>query len=327
MKKNVYLLLLSDTLLIFFFFSTAGYSQVVSQQNSYHCGDRVVEKQIGLPQQTGSGTHKIWDISCQALPDDDYIVEYNYVPDTTENVIGVTEQDTRYYYEQQGDSLLLNGFENRLTKMEYDLREVYLKYPTVLGDSLEGFFHGRGRYCGRLGLRTYGHYKTKAEETGDLVIAEGDTLHQVLKLHTERIQATKFIPIDMLDSLPVYSTDSVAGQISADTTLIRIDICRWYAQGFRYPILETRKRYDGNSSQPLSVKAYYYPPQAHSRSLNNADVSVSQIEEMPQGPVNTTFYSIDGRPNTVQPYRNGIYIEEQHHGSNKTTRKITVNNR
>ena len=327
MKRNAYLLLFSDTLLTLFFFSTAGYSQVASQHNNYRCGDRVVEKQIGLPQQTVSGTHKIWDISCQALPDDDYIVEYNYVPDTTENVIGVTEQDTRYFYELQGNSLLLNGFENRQTRMEYDLREVYLQFPIIYGDSLEGFFHGTGRNCDRLGLRSYGRYKTKADEIGDLVIAEGDTLHQVLKLHTERIQATEFIPIEMLDSLPVYPTDSIAGRIAADTTLIRIDICRWYAQGFRYPILETRKRYDGNSSQPLSVKAYYYPPQAHSRSLNNADVSVSQIEEMPQRPVNTTFYSIDGRQKTVQPYRNSIYIKEQHHGCNKTTKKITVNNR
>lgn len=330
MKKNLMLVLL-------WVVAEVGYSQVVSQQNAYRCSDRLAEKQIGLPQQKGSGSNMLWDICGQSLPDHNYIVEYGYAPDTTEAVVGVTEQDSRYFYELQGDSLLLNGFENRLTKMEYDVREAYLRFPMVYGDSIEGFFHGKGRYCDRLGLRSFGYFKTKADEMGDLVVAEGDTLHQVLRLHTERIMATEQMPIEMLDSLPVYTPDSIIDNLVNNISLIRMDICRWYVEGYRYPIIESRMRYDGDSEQPVSAKIYYCPPQEQAMLTNDPENeqvrtrgsaesghNYPQAKEMSQEPATTILYGIDGREDTHQTHRKGVYIEEQHRGSTKTARKITV---
>lgn len=246
-------------------------AQVIDYQNTYRVNDLLEEKQITFPVLSDNTENVVWDISDMTVENERYQVENESPTETISPVVGVKEQDTRYLYELRGDSLLLTGFENHLTLMEYDKREAYLHFPMVLGDSIMGQFHGIGKYCDRLGLRSYGTYKTKADATGCLVLAEGDTLRHVLRLHTERLLTTEVFPIEQLDSLLSYSSDSIISHIAADTAQIRMDIYRWYAEGYRYPVLETRRRSDRTGENILSALAYYYAPSEQAALSNDPE--------------------------------------------------------
>jgi hypothetical protein len=110
-----------------------------------------------------------------------------------------------------------------------------------IGDSVEGYFHGRGTYCNRIALRNYGHYHTKVVKQGSMILPEGDTLRNVLLVHTERIEGEQYHPDIYHDSLCVYTIDSVMTRLQTDSTLATIHIDRWYAPGYRYPILKKRQ--------------------------------------------------------------------------------------
>lgn len=251
-------------------FSIVGsHAQTVTWQNTYRENDLLKWKQITFPDISATGTSVIWDISqCRETSDEDYIVELFNIEEEPYIQTAAIEQDTRYVYCLHSDSLLITGFENHTALMNYDMCEAWLKFPTFYGDSIEGYFHGKGKYCDRLGLRHYGRYKTIADGTGCLVLAEGDTLQNVIRLHTERIMSAEVAPIELLDSLSPYNTDSIHQHLLSDTALIRTDICRWYASGYRYPILETRQRFDSSGEHVLSALAYYFPP-SEQASLRN----------------------------------------------------------
>lgn len=330
------------TLVLFLVVVSVAYSQVLSLQNTYRGNDRLEEKQIAFPHLANGDVQCVWDISRQNRADDDYIIEYCNATDTAEVIVSVTEKDTRYLYELQNDSLLLNGFENKLTRINYDMREAYLHFPMQYGDSIEGYFHGTGRYCDRMGIRNYGWYKTKADGKGDLIISEGDTLRNVLRLHTERILLTDIVSVDFLDSLVAYNTDSIVCHLTADTALVRMDIYRWYAEGYRYPILETRQRSDGNIEQPLSSLAYYCPLSEQQRLSNDPINEENRTRGIGQDggyrtpylanqekPLNeeADLYTIEGfRMKANRQKRNGTYLLEQRSGDSRTVKKIIVKN-
>lgn len=236
-------------------------SQIISLQNTYRQNDLQAGRQIDFPQFNTVGTDIVWDVSeLMNDNDDDYTVRYDGVAGMDDELIAVTEQDTRYTYCIKDNSLLVCGFENRISKVNYDLKECYLRFPMFYGDSIEGYFHGVGRYCDRLSLRHFGKYKTKVEGKGCVVIADGDTLKNVTCLHTERVMSSQLSDIALADSLPVYSEDSIAKHLISDTDLIRTDIFRWYVDGYRYPIIETRTRRNASGDDVLASVAYYYPP-------------------------------------------------------------------
>lgn len=333
-------------------------AQIISQQNTFRQFDQLNGKQIVCPQLMVTGTGLVWDISQrEEVSDEDYTVEYYGLVDESDTLIAAEEQDTRYKYGMKGDSVLIRGFENRTTLMDYDIPEAWLKFPLHHGDSIEGYFHGVGRYCDRLGMRHYGRYKTKAGGMGDLVVAEGDTLKNVICLHTERLMSAEMMPIELLDSLVAYTQDNIDQHMVADTMLIRMDICRWYAEGYRYPVLETRMRRDGGGEQVLSEATYYFPPSAQTTISNDPDneevragsraeriwgqtigetadqksdwtVGESGImnEDPSEGLKNVfNLYGVDGkRISKGQTTRNGVYLHEQRQTDRQSTNKTII---
>ena len=336
-------------------------AQIVSHQNKYRQNDRLTGLRVSCPAFIGTGCGVTWDISqsIESPVSEDYIVEYTDVGKDAVELTACLEQDTRYLYRTQGDSLLICGFENHTTLVSYDQPEAYLRFPLHYGDSIEGYFHGLGKYCDRLGMRHYGRYKTKADATGVVVLAEGDTLRNVIRLHTERTMAAEMMPIELLDSLGAYTHDSIDLHIAADTALVRMDIYRWYAEGYRYPVLETRVRRDGSGEQVLAEAAYYYPPSAlasisydpgneESRTRANGtggqdkdrgntdwadtELMMSRTSDKDaagssDAPESNGLYSIDGRQlKEGQTVRNGIYLKERQQGANRSVKKVTVKN-
>lgn len=249
------------TFLILVICGTQVHSQNISWQNTYRPNDRLIGKQIAFPEFSTTGPALVWDVSqCDDISDENYVVEYLNCGHDLDVLTAAIEQGTRFVYRLQGDSLLTMGYENRTSVVNYDIPEVWLKFPMSYGDSIRGYFHGTGRYCDKLGLRHYGRYNTKVDGIGCMILPEGDTLRNVVRLHTERTMSVEMTAIELLDSLYAYTPDSINYYLISDTALIRMDICRWYANGYRYPILETRQRLDRSGEHILSSQAYYYPP-------------------------------------------------------------------
>ena len=198
-----------------------------------------------------------WDFSHMETVIPNYSVWHVDKSDSLQLMTAVVERGTRHTFCQQGDSLLISGYRSRLSEVNYDEQEVYLLLPMAAGDSVQGFFHGRGTYGDKVALRQYGRYKTKAVGVGTLLLPDSVSMDNVLKLHTERLVSSKQYPITLLDSLPPYTADSVSASLMTDTAVYCVHTDRWYAPGYRYPIVEKRNVYNGDGSLEISQTLYY----------------------------------------------------------------------
>lgn len=228
-------------------------------RNMYRDGDRLIEHQTDFSDFGTAGKDAVWNLDGMKTIKKKHTVTYKSVP-LFQNRVSCTECGTRYYYDLRFDSLPVTGYENNLTKMDYDVPELSLLFPMHYGDSIGGCYSGRGRYCDKISLRSFGKYAVKADASGILILPDGDTLRHVLRIHTERMTYRLFYPADSVknDSLKAFTADSVEKYMTLKSnTLIRQDYYRWYAAGYRYPVLEAVTT--GTASGKAS-STYYYPP-------------------------------------------------------------------
>ena len=211
-----------------------------------------------------------WDFSNMEITSPKYIVWHVDRGDSIKQQTTVVEHGASYKYCMQGDTLLIDSYRGRLSEITYDEREISLLLPMTLGDTIQGIFHGRGSYGDKMATRHYGQYKTKAVSIGTLLLPDNQALRHVLKVHTDRFISSKYYPITQLDSLVPYTSDSVAMQLRSDTAIIHVCIDRWYAPGYRYPIIETRKIM-GSAASSLSQTLYYPTGQQESDCPDDED--------------------------------------------------------
>lgn len=261
--------------------SAAGSAQLLkASTNAYQNEDKMIKQQISYPKRISG--EKCYDVSDAEVLNKKYMVRYHVKNDSFPNRLTCIENGTLYHYELRNDSIFIGGYQNRMTQVEYDQPEVYLRLPMALGDSITGYFHGRGTYGGKLALRNYGWYKTKAEALERIVVTEGDTLDNVLRLHTERKISSQYYPIELADSLLPFDEDSVKMYLCKDTAIINTIIDRWYAPGYRYPVLETRAT-EKSKNVPLLTQVLYFPPHDQQEQLKgdiaNEDVRKRLADE------------------------------------------------
>lgn len=88
------------------------------------------------------------------------------------------------------------------------------------GDSIVGQFSGKGLYCEQIPVQRYGTYITKADSIGKIVLPNGKEIRGVIRLHTKR------------------QVNQDYGDKLVERTKLREEVYRWFAEGYRYPILE-----------------------------------------------------------------------------------------
>ena len=231
--------------------------QVNQVQNRFRGDDATEKKQVKANGFDLQGKNKVWSLEDMELYSKTFKTEYTNTGDTLTGL----ERGNRTYFQQIDKNISIIGSENVQTLISYDMPEIWLKFPMQLGDSVCGYYNGTGKYCDRLFLRRFGTYLTKADAKGILVLPDGDTLHHVLRLHTERYVSTVSAPIDtMRRKVPVFTTDSIIRHMATDTMLVKEDIYRWYADGYRYPVLEAT--FVSHDNQELSEEVFYYAPEA-----------------------------------------------------------------
>lgn len=161
---------------------SALYGQQISRPNNRYRGNDLLEKKQVTVQGFDLNSNKgVWNLEEAKLSEDSYYAEY-----TTENdTLMALERNNRTYYNQDRGAVSIIGSENFMELMSYDMPETWLQFPMQVGDSVAGYFNTSGPYCERFFMRRYGTYKTKADALGKLVLPQGDTLRNVIRLHTE----------------------------------------------------------------------------------------------------------------------------------------------
>lgn len=243
---------------MFFFFCEA--QDIQMSLNMFRSGDVLVKKQISCKNLVQKGDDVLWDISDADVINKSYKVKYTDVSGHKDRM-ACTERATMYYYDLHNDTLLIGGFENNSTKIDYGLKEIFLRFPMKYGDFYSGLFHGTGTYCDKLSMRSFGKYTVEADACGTLVLPEGDTLRSVTRIHTERFVYGISYPADSIVAISSrpFGTDSIIRFMEQKPFLLKTDIYRWYAEGYRYPVLEKHVTcLHGHEGKPYT-ETFYIP--------------------------------------------------------------------
>ena len=244
------------SIILFFAVCLTTSGQRIDQSTNRYRGDDVLEKRrVEVKDFSLEGNRGVWSLEDAEISKGKYNAEYTTETDT----LRVIERGNRTYYRQDRGVVCIIGTENYMELVSYDMPETWLTFPMQQGDSVSGYFNGTGKYCETFFVRRFGTYKTKADEVGRLVLPGGDTLRNVIRLHTERYVGTVTAPIDTMKcKIPAFTVDSIVQHLIPDSAIIREDVYRWYADGYRYPVLEaTTVSY---CKEKLSEELFYCPP-------------------------------------------------------------------
>lgn len=231
---------------------------------TYRINDKIVKQQVEIIPEEESRQNMVWDLRDLEFLDGRHKVNYTDVYSKKHLVAGV-ENRSLNYYEQRKDSLLMWGYENNQTKVEYDSPILLLHTPLLYGNHYEGLFHGTYTYCERVFARIIGSWYVHVDGTGMMLLPDGDTLRHVSRVHLREKTALKHYPQittakelrAYVDSLP-FTSDSIR-MIMMQVPQTEKNIYRWYAEGYRYPVLETISTSIQGSG--ISTIAYYCPPE------------------------------------------------------------------
>ena len=271
---------------------------LTSRHNMFRPGDEIVKQQVEYKDPGRSGRDVLWDFGKLKTQKDEYKLFYVFGKDSL--VTGI-ERQTMYFYSLSGDSLLCHGYENPTTLMVNEQPELLLRFPVRYGDSTFCYYSGNGKYCDQLRISAMGSVTSKADAYGTMILPDGDTLKNVIRVRTVKRFANRTEPLFFIDSndsrkstrmltskrtvetleptaaqaslseskemrrTVAVSSDSIRHRMTGDTVLLGSETCRWYVKGYRYPIFETVKHITdkhGERSTFFDV-AYFHHPDKH----------------------------------------------------------------
>lgn len=211
--------------------------------NNPRSGDVLILHSLNFSDTVSAGDMRLWDLSHSEVSG-----RFKIVFETTgRDSLSCVSGRTRYLFFNHGDSLFSGGFENNLSDMVYDNAEVLLSWPADYGTKYAGNFDGHGRYTDRLRYKMAGRYITAADARVKLIMPEGDTVPEVVRFVTERYSESLYFP----------ASDNTGTTVS-DSLQLRARNCRWYARGYRYPLLITSDLFSADGSH-ISHTARYIP--------------------------------------------------------------------
>lgn len=138
------------------------------------------------------GRNRVWDFSEKLGSKGSSQVMF--MKDST-GVVSIMEPGKIGYYRMTPDTLILLGSESALEKREYAVNKVFRKFPLVYGDSVTKHFRCEGMYCGDHPFREVGTTTVKVDADGSIVLAENDTVRNVLRVHAIDSYSIKESPI------------------------------------------------------------------------------------------------------------------------------------
>lgn len=226
--------------------------------NGFRDGDSLVMRIVDGFSPGKSGCDAVWNFS-DVGTERFHTLQYELSGET----FTILEDGTLWRTIIQGDTLMLKGFENRHTLIEYDEPLPLLRYPFSFGDSIQGRFHGIGKWCDHTYMRVWGDGITRADAMGTLILPTGDTLRNVIRIHSvRRTWHSNYDAIRTWTALrEVVCQEEMRGITPHTSKAVPVitDTYAWYASGWRYPVLRMDTSTDGMGAKMLAVM---YPPEA-----------------------------------------------------------------
>lgn len=174
-------------------------------------GDKLIKQQIEYKDPGRLGENVIWNFSKLKTINEKYDVSYMEPVRKSYDTLFVTgvEHQTMYKYALTGDSLFMLGFENSGSQLKLTKPELTLVYPFSFGDSIFDTYTGIGRYLNILHSQAEGTITTVADATGTLILPDGDTLFNVLRVRSERCYVQRTLPIAYEEETRLCLTDTL----------------------------------------------------------------------------------------------------------------------
>lgn len=232
--------------------------------NAPRIGDVIKKKQVEFFNSGNEGKDVVWDFSGLKSTGEKEQTEFLLDKDSVLCSVD-SKMICRYYLTE--DTLQLMGYENRLNKMVYTDPIILLTYPYAYGHNMTNVYDGTGMYCQRQVVKHRGTLIVEADAEGCIIDAEGDTLKNVVRVHSIRTSSLcMYAPTDTL-----FEDSSHIKQEIQETN-------QWYVRGYRYPMYETTSTAYYDNMEPVSciLSAYMYSPEEQS---NAEDMENDQILE------------------------------------------------
>jgi hypothetical protein len=306
MKKQLFFFL-------FFSMSLFTHAQCILDNacNMLRGGDVIIKQQVAYKDPGREGSQVLWDFSKQESVNDNY--KLSYTDSGTDSVVVGREHRTLYRYVLRGDSLLLLGYENPTTIVTSGKPELVLIFPFSYGDQREDYFFGTGNYCNKLNVTAQGKVSVNADATGMIILPSGDTLQNVLRVHSIKKIAEKMIltSLDSTLATPTYNPDSIDYHLTSDSARMQVETYRWYANGYRYPIFETVESTVYKNQIPYTHfnTAFFYTPEEHSYIENDPENQAKLEKQSESSGQKTSAANIINYNYYVSSSSNTLFVE------------------
>lgn len=232
-------------------------------------------------------SRSLYDLSDSEIADETYL---KLIHQIGKDSISVYFQQMQKHYVQDDQSLRMIGLESNQTLINYELPEECLHYPIQTADSLSSYFSGGGIFGDKAFVRHYGYSKTKSEALPYLVLPEGDTIKEAIKVVSNRYYGLQQYPVDtLLKEVPVYDVDSVKVHLGTDAILYLEQTARVYVNGFRYPVVEQTTICNADDvTKVYSNKMFFCDPNDQIllvEDVENGEIQIveKQEETVPEG--------------------------------------------
>ena len=269
------------------------------------------------------GENHIWDFSKAEMIDNGNSISFCINKDKPSAVVAV-DGNTRIYYAENAQGIVCLGFENNQTKVEYDIPTVVIPCSDAIENSVVGTFHGYGMYCEKAMMRVCGIFSSAVDGRGTLLLPDGKKIENVFRLCSRKTERgivytglrTRSELIAYVDSISPFNADSIKACINENPDdVIHTETFRWYATGYRYPIIEITNYSTGNSKpyartarccMPDEQEKLYDPANENIRlKTKNQDNVAKGSEENISGSDGTRPYSITKGGNEITVYPTG----------------------
>ena len=143
--------------------------------------------------------------------------------------------DALFHYTADGGTLRLAGFENRRALASFHAPLPVLRWPVSYGDSLLSDITGGAVWCERTFMTVRGTASSRADAYGTLILPGGDTLRNVMRIHSRRqVRLHEIDSVRTWDALRRMTPAALAP--SPDTPDETHEAYLWLAPGCRYPV-------------------------------------------------------------------------------------------
>lgn len=188
-------------------------------------------------------------------------------------------------YTQLENKLKITREETPLYSMDFTNPIICMTYPFRYGMNLSSPYLGKGKYENKFHLSENGTSTVSADSYGTLILSKGDTLRNVLRVHS------------------AFHSDITINDICTDEYVCTLekttDEYEWYAKDYRYPVLRLITNNLENDGGTIAYSSIGYKITSRTQDAN-ADYENDDLREtVPQRHVIDYDIVVNGKSATI----------------------------